>query len=51
MPRKRYRIGVPRAGRYREVFNSDSRHYGGSDLGNGDGLVAGAKSWMGAILV
>ncbi|MNT92268.1 1,4-alpha-glucan branching enzyme GlgB [compost metagenome] len=29
-----YRVGVPRAGRWREVFNSDSRFYGGSDAGN-----------------
>ncbi|MBW7930752.1 MAG: 1,4-alpha-glucan branching protein GlgB [Gammaproteobacteria bacterium] len=34
VPRADYRIGVPRAGRWREVFNSDSRFYGGSDLGN-----------------
>jgi 1,4-alpha-glucan branching enzyme len=30
-----YRIGVPAAPRYREVLNSDSRLYGGSDVGNG----------------
>jgi len=47
VPRTGYRIGLPHAGRYREVFNSDSRHYGGSDVGNGDGLVAAAESWMG----
>ena len=29
-----YRIGVPHAGRYHEILNSDSRFYGGSDLGN-----------------
>jgi 1,4-alpha-glucan branching enzyme len=34
VPREAYRIGVPRAGRYREIFNSDSAHYGGSNLGN-----------------
>jgi 1,4-alpha-glucan branching enzyme len=28
-------IGVPRAGGWRELFNSDSAFYGGSDLGNG----------------
>ena len=27
-------------GRWREVFNSDSSHYGGSNLGNGLGLAA-----------
>lgn len=29
-----YRIGVPRAGGYREILNSDSRHYDGSNVGN-----------------
>jgi 1,4-alpha-glucan branching enzyme len=30
-----YRIRVPFGGRWREVFNSDSAHYGGSNVGNG----------------
>jgi 1,4-alpha-glucan branching enzyme len=30
-----YRIGAPRAGTWKEVFNSDSAIYGGSDQGNG----------------
>jgi 1,4-alpha-glucan branching enzyme len=33
-PHSHYRIGVPEAGFYTEVFNSDSRKYGGSNLGN-----------------
>src|SRR4029079_4504825 len=33
-PRHHYRIGVPRAGLWREIANTDSRFYGGSDLGN-----------------
>ena len=33
-----YRIGVPEAGFYREVLNSDDERYGGSGLGNGAGL-------------
>jgi 1,4-alpha-glucan branching enzyme len=28
-----YRLGVPRAGVWRETLNTDSRHYGGSDQG------------------
>ncbi len=42
-----YRIGVPRGGSYSEVFNSDSRFYGGSDTGNP--LVIGSQPlpWMG----
>jgi 1,4-alpha-glucan branching enzyme len=30
-----YRVRVPFGGRWREVFNSDSGHYGGSNVGNG----------------
>ena len=29
-----YRVGVPFAGKWREVLNSDSAHYGGSNVGN-----------------
>ena len=29
IPRKEYKIGVPKAGKYTEVFNSDSEKYGG----------------------
>ncbi len=32
--RNEYRIGVPSAGRYREILNSDSSFYGGSNVGN-----------------
>jgi len=35
VPRLEYVVGVPQPGRWREVFNSDSRFYAGSDLGNG----------------
>ncbi|MEI9988666.1 MAG: 1,4-alpha-glucan branching protein GlgB [Rhizomicrobium sp.] len=33
--RSGYGIGVPQAGAYREILNTDSRFYGGSDAGNG----------------
>jgi 1,4-alpha-glucan branching enzyme len=33
-PRPGYRIGVPEAGRYRVLLNSDSGHYGGANLGS-----------------
>jgi 1,4-alpha-glucan branching enzyme len=39
VPRHAYRIGVPASGLYRELFNSDSMFYGGSNMGNGSGLV------------
>ena len=34
VPRDGYRIGVPAAGAYDELINSDSHAYGGSNLGN-----------------
>jgi 1,4-alpha-glucan branching enzyme len=33
-----YRVGVPQAGFWKEIFNSDSNAYGGSNLGNYPGL-------------
>jgi 1,4-alpha-glucan branching enzyme len=47
VPREGYRIGVPAMGLYREVFNSDSRFYRGSDIGNGEGVHAERLEWMG----
>lgn len=35
--REHYRIGVPRAGHWREIINSNSEYYGGSGLGNAGG--------------
>jgi 1,4-alpha-glucan branching enzyme len=47
VPRYDYRIGVPKAGRYREVINSDSEFYGGSNVGNGSApLHAEEQEWM-----
>ena len=42
-----YRIGVSLAGDYREVFNSDSLFYAGSNLGNPYPLASEARPWMG----
>ena len=33
-PYEGYRVGLPAAGRWREVLNTDSARYGGSDVGN-----------------
>ena len=33
-PHAHYRIGVPEHGFYTEIFNSDARKYGGSNMGN-----------------
>ena len=38
VPRPAYRIGVPEWGWYRELLNSDSERYGGSNMGNGGGV-------------
>jgi 1,4-alpha-glucan branching enzyme len=47
IPRHDYRIGVPEPGVYREIFNSDSALYGGSNLGNGTiPPVAENRPWM-----
>ena len=34
VPRRGYRVGVPAAGEYREILNSDAQVYGGSNMGN-----------------
>jgi len=41
VPRKAYRLGLPHPGRWREVLNSDAAAYGGSNMGNMGGVVAG----------
>ncbi len=43
VPRWNYRIGVPQAGGWREIFNSDAGSYGGSGVGNGGWVEAGAE--------
>ena len=47
VPRVGYRVGLPQAGRYRELLNSDSHYYGGSNLGNAAVLDASEQAWMG----
>jgi 1,4-alpha-glucan branching enzyme len=42
-PQKRYRIGFPEAGHYREIFNSDAEIFGGSNMGNGGYINAEPK--------
>ena len=46
VPREGYRVGVPRAGFYKELLNSDSEAYGGSNMGNKGGLPADAIPWQ-----
>lgn len=46
-PHAHYRVGVPEPGFYRELFNSDSREYGGSNMGNLGGKWADEWSFHG----
>ena len=43
--RPRYRVGLPRAGRWRELLNTDDERYGGGGVGNAGGLPAEQKPW------
>jgi 1,4-alpha-glucan branching enzyme len=43
--RESYRVGVSRPGYYREIFNSDSRYYEGTDVGNSGGVNAEPIPW------
>jgi len=45
--RHNYRVGVPTTGQYEEVFNSDSRYFGGSDTGNHGDKQSAPVAWMG----
>jgi 1,4-alpha-glucan branching enzyme len=40
IPRHQYRIGLPFAGRWRELLNSDAESFGGSGMGNLGGVDA-----------
>ncbi len=43
--RTSYRIGVPKRGLYREVLNTDSALYGGSNVGNAGAVMADEIAW------
>jgi 1,4-alpha-glucan branching enzyme len=45
--RRGYRLGVPAPGVYREILNSDSTFYGGSNQGNGGAVTAEQIPWHG----
>jgi 1,4-alpha-glucan branching enzyme len=40
IPHEAYRIGLPRAGVWRELLNTDAATYGGSDVGNHGSVIA-----------
>ena len=43
----RYRLGLPRAGTWREVLNSDATDYSGSGIGNMGAVTASGEPWHG----
>lgn len=45
VPRYGYRLGVPEAGHYVELLNSDAGAYGGGDVGNHGGLDSESIFW------
>jgi 1,4-alpha-glucan branching enzyme len=47
VPRPGYRLGLPRACRWREALNTDSTFYGGSDVGNLGGVEPEPIPWNG----
>jgi 1,4-alpha-glucan branching enzyme len=47
VPREGYRIGVPAAGEWREVLNTDATLYGGSGMGNFGALATQPEPWHG----
>jgi len=40
VPRQRYRLGLPRAGKWLEVLNSDAAIFGGSNMGNMGSVIS-----------
>ncbi|MDQ6980944.1 MAG: alpha amylase C-terminal domain-containing protein, partial [Ghiorsea sp.] len=46
VPRENYRLGVPQAGHYQEIMNTDAETYGGSNLGNTGGVHSDTLPWM-----
>ena len=46
-PHLNYRVGLPLAGRWREVVNTDAKVYGGSGVGNLGAVQAVAEPWHG----
>ena len=45
--REGYRVGVPRPGYYAELLNTDGVCYGGTDVGNGGGVMSEPMPWHG----
>ena len=46
-PHEGFRLGLPKAGRWRELLNSDAAEFGGSGVGNLGGVEATDDPWAG----
>src|SRR6201996_4124303 len=46
-PHLEYRVGLPQAGRWREILNTDAASYGGSGVGNMGGIGGVPEPWHG----
>jgi len=46
VPRNGYRLGVPQAGEYSEVLNTDSEYYGGSNVGSHGERYSEEVAWQ-----
>ncbi len=47
LPHEGYRLGLPFAGQWQEVINTDAKVYGGSDVGNLGSVTADSHPWAG----
>ena len=47
VPRHHYLVGVPAAGYWQEIFNSDAGIYGGGNVGNHGGVAGRNRSYLG----
>ncbi|MBF0501114.1 MAG: 1,4-alpha-glucan branching protein GlgB [Candidatus Riflebacteria bacterium] len=47
IPREGYRVGIPQEGFYRELINTDSEYYYGTNLGNAGGVRTQNFPWQG----
>ena len=45
VPRPGYRVGMPAAGRWAEVLNSDDARWGGTGVGHPRGVTTEAEPW------
>jgi 1,4-alpha-glucan branching enzyme len=47
VPREAHRLGLPRAGRWRELLNTDAVEYGGSGVVNAEVVQTEEVAWHG----